>query len=48
MKRLKKTSEQEPSVYNAFGRLHFISGELKASEENFKKALSIDKRNNFV
>ncbi|RHX92064.1 tetratricopeptide repeat protein [Leptospira stimsonii] len=41
----KKASAEEPAVYNAFGRLHFIAGEHKASEENFKKALSIDKQN---
>lgn len=41
----KKASSEEPSVYNAFGRLYFISGESKSSEENFKKALSIDKQN---
>ncbi|AYV56071.1 tetratricopeptide repeat protein [Leptospira kmetyi] len=41
----KKASSEEPSVYNAFGRLYFISGEPKSSEENFKKALSIDKQN---
>ncbi|XDD50358.1 tetratricopeptide repeat protein [Leptospira sp. WS92.C1] len=41
----KKVSSEEPAVYNAFGRLYFISGESKASEENFKKALLIDKQN---
>ncbi|MBW0433256.1 tetratricopeptide repeat protein [Leptospira yasudae] len=41
----KKASAEEPSVYNAFGRLYFVSGEPKSSEENFKKALSIDKQN---
>ncbi|WP_061221276.1 tetratricopeptide repeat protein [Leptospira borgpetersenii] len=41
----KKASSEEPSVYNAFGRLYFISGDPKSSEENFKKALSINKQN---
>ncbi|EKR99682.1 tetratricopeptide repeat protein [Leptospira mayottensis 200901122] len=41
----KKASSEEPSVYNAFGRLYFISGDPKLSEENFKKALSINKQN---
>ncbi|ALO24514.1 tetratricopeptide repeat protein [Leptospira borgpetersenii] len=41
----KKASSEEPSVYNAFGRLYFISGDPKSSEENLKKALSINKQN---
>ncbi|MDV6234134.1 tetratricopeptide repeat protein [Leptospira ellisii] len=41
----KKASSEEPSVFNAFGRMYFISGDPKASEENFKKALSMDKQN---
>ncbi|PJZ71113.1 hypothetical protein CH373_00915 [Leptospira perolatii] len=41
----KAKDPDDPGVYTAFGRMYQISGEIKSSEQNFLKALSIQKGN---